>query len=185
MDIPSSPDSAALLLEILNELKAQRQLQQQPLGFTHSPKVRYIYANRQYPDCLWYFWNGGKSVYEPIEYHAITGFIEKLEVEEKEFRGKPDLKINLHIRADRPYIIQSGQDTLFAKGLLYTLSKLPVEAFKKPITIAVEAGETDQVLFCRIYNPITGIAVYAPYPDDTHWETVTRRAIEKVDTRLT
>lgn len=186
MDIPSSPDSAALLLEILNELKAQRQLQQQPLGFTHPPKVRYIYANRQYPDCLWYFWNGGKSVYEPIEYHAITGFIEKLEVEEKEFRWKPDLKINLHIRADRPYIIQSGQDTLFAKGLLYTLSKLPVEAFKKPITIAVEAGETDQVLFCRIYNPITGNAVYAPYPDDAHWETVTKRAIEKVETtRLT
>ena len=185
MDIPSSTDSAALLLEILNELKAQRQLQQQPLGFGHPPKARYIYANRQYPDCLWYFWNGGKSVHEPIEHHAITGFIEKLEVEEKEFRGKPDLKVNLHIRADRSYVIQSGQDTLFAKGLLYTLSKLPVEAFKKPITIAVEAGETEQVLFCKIYNPITGNAVYAPYPDDAHWETVTKRAIEKVETRLT
>ena len=187
MENPSSGDSAALLLEILNELKAQSQSRQaqQLLGFSHPPKARYIYANRQYPDCLWYFWNGAKSVHEPIEHHAITGFIEKLEVEEKEFRGKPDLKINLHIRADRPYIIQSGQDTRFAKGLLHMLSKLPVEAFKKPITIAVEAGETDQVLFCKIYNPVTGIAFYAPYPDDANWEAVTQRAIEKVETRLT
>jgi hypothetical protein len=168
---------ATILLEILNELKAQRPI---ALGFSHPPKARYIYANRQYPDCLWYFWNGAKNSHEPIEYHALTGTIEKLEIEEKEFRGKPDPKVNLHIRADRPYVIQSGIDTLFAKGLLYTLSKLPSEAFKKPITIAVEAGETEQVLFCRIYNPVTGNAVYAPYPDDTNWDVVTKRAIEKV-----
>ncbi len=179
MDTATSSDQ--ILLEILNELKAQRQ----PLGFSHPPKARYIYANRQYPDCLWYFWNGAKNIHEPIEHQALTGVIEKLEIEEKEFRGKPDPKVNLHIRTDRPYVIQSGIDTLFAKGLLYTLSKLPIEAFKKPITIAVEAGDTDQVLFCRIYNPITGVAVYAPYPDDANWETVKNRAIEKVEARLT
>jgi len=175
-----APDSNELLLQILNELKAQRQ----SLGFCHPPKARYIYANRQYPDCLWYFWNGAKNIHEPIEYPALTGLIEKLEIEEKEFRGKPDPKVNLHIRADRAYVIQSGLDTLFAKGLLYTLSKLPIEAFKQPITIAVEAGETDQVLFCRIYNPTTGNAVYAPYPEDTNWDSVIRRAIEKVEARL-
>lgn len=175
-----APDSTELLLQILNELKAQRQ----SLGFCHPPKARYIYANRQYPDCLWYFWNGAKNIHEPIEYPALTGLIEKLEIEEKEFRGKPDPKVNLHIRADRAYVIQSGLDTLFAKGLLHTLSKLPIEAFKQPITIAVEAGETDQVLFCRIYNPTTGNAVYAPYPEDTNWDSVIRRAIEKVEARL-
>ena len=170
-----------LLQAILEELKGQgRSEAATPLGFGNPPRARYIYANRQYPDCLWYFWNGGKSIYEPIEHHALTGFIEKLEIEEKEFRGKADPKVNLHIRADRPYVIQSGIDTLFARGLLYTLAKLPVEAFKKPITIAVEAGDTEQVLFCKIYNPITGTAVYAPYPDDVDWTSVTARAIEKV-----
>jgi hypothetical protein len=170
-----------LLRAILDELKAQGRSEPTiALGFGHPPKARYIYANRQYPDCLWYFWNGGKNVHEPIETNALTGFIEKLEIEEKEFRGKPDPKINLYIRADRPYVIQSGVDTLFAKGLLFTLSKLPIEAFRKPITIAVEAGETEQVLFCRIYNPVTGSAVYAPYPDEVDWAVVTQRAIEKV-----
>ena len=56
-----------LLQAILDELKAQgRSEGSTPLGFGNPPRARYIYANRQYPDCLWYFWNGGKSIYEPI-----------------------------------------------------------------------------------------------------------------------
>jgi hypothetical protein len=63
---------------------------------------------------------------------------------------------------------------------LFTLAKLPIEAFRQPITIAVEPGETEQVLFCRIYNPSTGNSVYAPYPDDVDWAAVTARAIDKI-----
>ena len=85
-----------ILQAILDELRASKQI----LGFGHPPKHRYIYANRQYPNCLWYFWNGAKNEHEPIEYHALKGIVERLEIEEKEFRGKPDLKVNLHIRAD-------------------------------------------------------------------------------------
>ncbi len=166
-----------LLQAILDELRSSRT----PLGFGHPPKPRYIYANRQYNDCLWYFWNGAKNEHEPIAHHALTGIVEKLEIETKEFRGKPDLKVNLHLRAERAYIIQAGFETLFAKGLLYTLSKLPAEAFGKAITIAVEPGETDQVLFCRIYNPVTGNSVYAPYPDEVDWQVVADRAMQKIN----
>jgi hypothetical protein len=174
--LSSSMDSNQLLQAILDELRSSKQ----NLGFSHPPKPRYIYANRQYSDCLWYFWNGAKSEHEPIEHHALTGIIEKLEVEEKEFRGKPDYKVNLHMRADRAYVIQSGYDTLFARGLVFMLSKLPVEAFRQPITIAVEAGDTEQVLFCRIYNPATGQAVFAPYPEQADWNAITQRAITKI-----
>ncbi len=171
-------DSNQLLQAILSELRASKQT----LGFGHPPKARYIYANRQYSDCLWYFWNSAKSEHEAIEHHALTGIIEKLEIEEKEFRGKPDYKVNLHMRADRAYVIQSGYDTLFARGLIFTLSKLPIEAFRQPITIAVEPGDTEQVLFCRIYNPATGQAVFAPYPEQVDWSSVTQRAISKIAT---
>jgi hypothetical protein len=168
-----------ILRQILDELR--RQSTPSVLGFGDIPKTRYIYANRQYPDCLWYFWNGGNSTHEPIAYSAITGVIEKIEIEEKEFRGKPDLKLNFYIKADKPYVIQSGTDTLFAKGLIYTLSKLPVEAFLKPITIGVEVGDTDTVLFSRVYNPATGSLVFAPYPDNTDWNAVMGRAVTKVN----
>ena len=169
--------------EILQRILEQLQkapAAHQDLGFCNPPKTRYIYANRQYPDCLWYFWDGGKSVYEPIGFNAITGFIEKIEIETKEYKGKPDVKINVHIRADRPYVIQSGQDTLFTKGLLYTFSRLPVDAFKQPIMIAVDAGDDEKVLFSRVYNPATGALAFQPYPNDAAWPDVIARAIDKV-----
>lgn len=169
-------------IELLNEILQELRIQYQPsvLGFGNPPKTRYIYANRQYPDCLWYFWDGGKNTHEPIGHHAITGVIEKIEVEDKEFRGKPDPKLNIHMKSDRSYVIQSGLETLFAKGLIYTLSKLPIEAFAKPIMIAVEAGDDDKVLFSRVYNPATGSLVFAPYAESVVWSDVINRAIAKV-----
>lgn len=169
-----------LLRQILEELR-QGNRPSIALGFCHPPKPTYIYANRSNPPHLWYMWDHKDNAPIAIAHHALTGTIEKLEIETKEFRGKPDPKVNLHIRADRPYIIQSGFDTLFAKGLLFTLSKLPPHAFQQAITIAVEPGETEQVLFCRVYNPATGQSIYAPYPDDTDWAKVTAKAIAKVE----
>lgn len=173
----SQNGSDVYLQAILEELRSSKQ----QLGFGHPPKARYIYANRQYPECLWYFWDGAKKEHEPIAFHALTGIVERLEIEEKEFRGKADNKVNLHVRAERNYVIQSGLETLFAKGLLYTLSKLPTAAFSQPITISVEAGDTEQVLFCRIYNPASGQAVFAPYPEQVNWQDVIARAIVKID----
>ncbi|PSB25571.1 hypothetical protein [Chlorogloea sp. CCALA 695] len=80
------------------------------------------------------------------------------------------------------YVIQSGLGTLFAKGLIYTLAMLPVVRFNKPMTIAVEPGDTEQVLFSRVYNPVTGIAAYAPYNEPVNWQHTIVRAISKIDT---
>ena len=166
---------------LLEEIKASRSAPPAvPLGFGSAPKPRYIYANRQYPDCLWYFLNGPKNEHEPIEHTALTGYVEKLELDEKEFRGKPKIKVNLTLRADRLYVIQAGFETLFARGLLYSLSKMPQEAFRKPIMISVEAGESDQVLFCKIYNPVNGKPFFVPYPEDTDWQATAQRAIAKI-----
>ena len=171
-----------LLHAILEELKAARLAPPAvALGFSSPPKPRFIYANRQYSNCLWYFWNSARNEHEPIEATAITGYLEKLEIEEKEFRGRSEPKVNLTLRADRMYIIQAGMETIFAKGLLHTLAKLPAEAFRQPIMIAVEPGDTEQVLFCRIYNPSNGKSMFAPYPEDTDWRATAQRAIHKIE----
>ena len=165
------------LKEILEELRSSKQ----QIGFGHPPKPRYIYTNRQYPDCLWYFWDGENKKHEPIQFQALTGIIEKLDTEEKDYKGKRNLKINLHIRAERNYVIESGSETMFSKGLLYAISKLPITAFKQPITIAVEPGDTEKVSFCRIYNPVTGQSVYAPYTEPVDWQNVIARATSKIN----
>lgn len=173
----NSPELNQLLQALLDELRASKQ----QLGFGHPPKPRYIYANRKYSDCLWYFWNGAKNEHEPIKFHALTGIVARLEVEQKEYKGQLECKVNLHVCADRKYVIQAGCETLFAKGLLYALSGLPSAAFTQPLIIAVEPGDTEQVLFCRIYNPVTGQSVYAPYPENTNWQEVTQQASAKID----
>lgn len=157
-------NTETLLQAILDELRSQRQ----HLGFGWPPGPRRIYANRQYPDCLWYFWNGGENRHEPIEQTALTGYVEKLEIEEKEFRGKPDYKLSVLVRADRPYLIQSGLDTLFSRGLLSSLRR--VETFDRPLTICVEPGDTEQVLFCRVYQGETWID--GRYEEEENWREI-------------
>lgn len=139
-----------LLQEILDTLRSQNNTIK--LGFCEPPKTRYIYANRQYPDCLWYFWDGAKNTHEPIARQAITGYITNIAIEVKEFRGKDDPKLNISIKADRPYCLQVGIDTEVGKSLIYTLAHIPGDDFALPLTIAVEAGETEQVLFARVYK---------------------------------
>jgi hypothetical protein len=168
----------ALLAQILAQLKESKPSVK--LGFGPSPKARYIYANRQYPDCLWYFWDGGTKEYEAISDNAITGTVTKVEIETKEYKGKPAVKLNITLQADRAYVIQAGFDTLFGKGLLYMLSELPIASLRGPIMIGVEAGETEQVLFCRIYNPVTGKAFFRPAPDDADYAAVAAKVIAKL-----
>ena len=170
-----------ILQAILDEIKAMRNAPPTvPVGFSSPPKPRFVYANRQH-NCLWYFWNSVKNEHEPIEATALTGWVEKMEIEEKDFRGRTETKVNLTVRAERQYIIQAGFETIFARGLMHTLAKLPAEAFRQPIMIAVEPGEAEQVLFCKIYNPANGKSVFAPYADDTDWKSVAQRAISKIE----
>lgn len=173
----NSSTTTKLLQAILDELRSQKQ----QLGFGHPPKSCYIYANRKYSKTLWYFWNSALNEPEPIEFHALTGTIESLEIESKEFRGKTEQKVNLHILAERKYIIQAGSETQFAKGLLYALLHLPPKALTQPLTIAVEAGDTELVLFCRVYDPATGQSIYAPYPENTNWEKIAKQVIAKIE----
>ena len=77
--LDSNELSNTYLKEILQELQASKR----QLGFGHSPRPRYIYVNRQYPECVWYFWDGENKRHEPILFNALTGIIEKLETEEK------------------------------------------------------------------------------------------------------
>jgi hypothetical protein len=165
--------------DLLRQILAELQKQGGPaLGFGFAPRPRYIYANRQNSDCLWYFWNGGDNVHIPIEYHALTGFITKIEVEEKEFKKKKDFKLNIHVKAERAYIIQSGLETLFSKGVIYALKE--VADFSQVLSIAVEPGNTEQVLFGRVY--VGDQNIYAPYDDDANipWQSL----VESIQSRI-
>lgn len=182
MDTTSSLDHLLvhqnqLLTEILEELRRDRQT----LGFSSSPRPVYVYCNRT-RDCLWYTLSEDASrTLQPIHEDALTGIVTKIEKRLVTRRGQEIEKLHVHIKADRKYILESGVESNFSRALLHPLSLIPVEKLKNPITIAVESGESEEVLFCRIYNPATGEAAFAPWDASTDWAQVLERAIAKVE----
>lgn len=162
----------ALLQQLIDLLQ-----QKQPLGFSEAPRPRYIYCNRSQQG-LWYWLNDAREVM-PISQTALTCLIDKLEFKQVERRGKDTWKIHLHARADRRYILEAGYDSNFSKSLLSALSVMTPQQLQQPITIEVQAADSDEVLFCRVYA--NGELVFAPWDDSTSWKVVAKRAIANVD----
>ncbi|ODG99511.1 hypothetical protein A4S05_04460 [Nostoc sp. KVJ20] len=123
------------------------------LGFGAVPKPQYVFVSKE-PDHCWYILAEDERRI-PIYEKALTGVITGIEVNKKvENTFGPDEKINLFILADKPYIIQSGNDTYFSKSLLLSLDALTSEQLRHPLTIAVSPGDK-KVVFCNIYDPVT------------------------------
>lgn len=162
----------ALLQQLVDLLQ-----QKQPLGFSEAPRPRYIYCNRS-QNCLWYWLNEAREAV-PIAQTALTCMVEKLEFKQVERRGKDTWKVHLHVRADRRYILEAGYDSNFSKSLLSALSVMTPPQLQQPITIEVQAAESEEVLFCRVYG--NGELVFAPWDDSTTWKVVAKRAIANVE----
>lgn len=160
-------------------LKQEKQEKQQnvELGFGEPPRARYIYCNRS-NNCLWYWMNDSREVV-PIPNKALTGHVEKLEFKKVERRGKDTWKTHLHVRADRRYILEAGYDSNFSKSLLSALSEMTPQKLKQPITIEVQAAESEEVLFCRVYAGSE--LIFAPWDESTTWKGVAKRAISNVE----
>jgi len=151
-----------LLTAILDELRQQRS----PLGFGYSPKPKYIYAAIQ-DDCLWYHWNHAERKHEPILFDALTCKVLAVKIgDKKEYKGRKSPKLLVYVMGDRPYVIESGLETVFSKALIAVLANSSTAVLRSPITIAVRAGESEKVLFCSVYSS-TGEKLF--FPVDEGW----------------
>jgi hypothetical protein len=170
------PQAEELLAQILQVLQQQNEPK---LGFTAPPVPQCIYVNRQYEDCLWFFWNHAEQTHEPIRSRALRCVVERVEVLEKEYKGKRNQKLRVRVRADHPYILESGLETVFAKGLLHKIASLEPEQLQRPLTLAVQEGEEATVVFAQLFDT-SGKLVVAPYSEQTNWGQVIDEAIAKL-----
>lgn len=147
--------------QALLELLGERPLK---LGFGDAPTPTIVYVGRK-EDCVWYTWDFEKDTHVPIKSTALTGTITKVEtVEGNEYKGKTPTKLRVHINADVPYILQVGAETHFAQSLTQTLAKVPADALKNPIMIAVEAStKEEKVIFAKVFNPVSGKQAFVTF----------------------
>lgn len=174
-------DTTAQLLAALtrqNELLTQilHSLDRPQLGLSDTaPGSLKIYANRTNGG-LWYVLRDGQPVI--LEAAALTGYLKELKFEETTRRGKQVYKLLTHIEGDRPYVIESGHDSHFSKGLLSAVARLNKGELRQPLTIEPRAADEETVLFCSCY--LGNNYIYAPYSEDTNWREVSKQAIANV-----
>jgi hypothetical protein len=98
----------------------------------------------------WYTLSEGENC------QAFTGRLEKLELKDVEVKAGKKVetksKLDIHIKAGfDKYIIRTGLDTTFYKGLLLKLNNLTEEQLAETITItATPSVDSDKVVFAGI-----------------------------------
>lgn len=157
-----------------------QEVMQVKLGFGTVPRPQHIFVAKEDDSC-WYTLVDDKKIL--IYERALTGRIIGIEVNKKvETSYGEALKTDLHILADKPYIVRSGSDSYFSKGLLLSLDALTVEELSQPLTIAVSPGEKT-IVFCSIYNPVTYSCVEMSWDGhrELDWDAISQRVSLKVN----
>ncbi|WP_375510723.1 hypothetical protein [uncultured Nostoc sp.] len=175
--------------ELLAALMRQEELLKQLVAAINKPKLGLhneagsckIYCNR-HNGSLWYTLNNSEA--SAITQTALTGYLKELKFEKCERRGKEVYKLLITIQADRPYILESGHETHFAKSVLAAMpaatrsgnATLTPQQLYSPITLQPTPGTTDEsVLFCRVW--VGSELVMASYNEETNWREVSKQAI--------
>ncbi len=91
----------------------------------------------------------------PIEERDLTGYLVNIwrfdRVDATTQEKVP--RLNVQVRADKDYIVQTGFTTNFSKTFLAGLLELEPSALKEPVTLVVETNEGSKhrpTLFCRV-----------------------------------
>lgn len=132
------------------------------LGLGPSPeKVTYLFIGEAEGDegaTAWYELDFETSRKIPVKEDSLTGYIYNMVIVPKTFKNQVNYKLDVHINADRRYVIRTGAGTTFSRGLLLSLKKLVAdkgpEVFQSPITISVSQGDEKSV-FCGVYDPVS------------------------------
>lgn len=169
--------------QLLASLARQESLLKQLISSLNKPKLGLhndagtckIYCNRQH-NSLWYKLSDGNPT--PITASALTGYIKQLRFEKVERRGREVHKLLTTIAGDKSYILESGHDSHFSKGLLSAIAILTPNQLHQPITISPKIGDDESVLFCRLY--VNNEYVKVQYNDSTDWRATARKAIDNV-----
>jgi len=133
----------------------------QPLGFGKRQEPSYVFVKWD-GVTVWYQRDKHEGVNRPIEERDLTGYLLNVwrfdRVDATTQEKVP--RLNVQVRADKDYIVQTGFYTNFSKTFLAGLLELEPEALKEPVTLVVETNEGSRqsaqrsgyrpTLFCRV-----------------------------------
>jgi hypothetical protein len=150
---------------------------QMKLGF-HSPLTKlYIFVKNE-GNCLWYWLDDGRKIY--IQESALTGIIRSLEVKEASTSHGDRMKLDIELVADRRYILRSGIDSAFSRGMLMLIAALSDEQLKQPVTIEVKPGDETGNVLVSGRDPKTFESILTGKWEGVNWDLLLNRAIARL-----
>ncbi len=161
------PEVRAEVARLRLELSQVRQL-----GFTCDRT--YVFIDSKYGG-VWYTLDRNDKP-QPIEAFSLNGYIRKIEFKVSGVGPKASSKLLCFVDADRRYILRTGHNTHFAKGLLIALSVMPPERLARPVRINPQV--TKNTILCNLHQDDE--LIRARYSEDTDWRSVSIQAMENL-----
>jgi hypothetical protein len=147
------------------------------LGF-HAPLTRLYVFIKNEGNALWYYLDDGQKRY--IQETALTGTLKRFEVKEAETSFGNELKADFEIVADRRYVLRSGVDTAFTKGILMTIAALSLHQLKRPITLELKAGEEKNNVLVSARDPETFEPIRTGSWENADWNALMNQALARL-----
>jgi hypothetical protein len=130
----------------------------QPLGFGKKVGPTYVFVRHHdvgSETYLWYSRDKQEGQNVPIRERDLTGYLVSVWRFDRgdDATGEAVPKLNVQIRADKDYVVQTGFSTNFAKTLLTGLLQLEPGALEEPLMLVAEdnAGSRARpTVFCRV-----------------------------------
>lgn len=173
-----TPEQVEQMLAILSLISQQinQQTSNNNLGLRSDFGTLKIYCNRT-NGCNWYTLDSENNPI-PIQEKGLRGYLVDIKFEEVERRQKKCWKLLTTINADRVYLLESGYETHFTKGLLAAIAVLAPTQLSEPIVVSPVPGSDETVLFCRVYQNNQPVKI--EYSDNTDWRAIAKTAIANV-----
>jgi hypothetical protein len=147
------------------------------LGF-HEPLSRlYVFVKNE-ANHLWYWLDDGKKIYIP--HTALTGTLKSLEVKEASTSHGDRMKADFEIIADRRYVLRSGVDSAFSRGMLMIINVLSDEQLAKPITLELKPGDEKGNVLVSARDPETFEPILTGSWENVNWNLLLNRAIARL-----
>ncbi|MBD2491961.1 hypothetical protein [Aulosira sp. FACHB-615] len=153
------------------------------LGLGNPPLPIYLYVKKVELNGQvygWYNFDVALDKQTPIPQRALTGYISEIQLTDKEFKGKDNLKLDIFILADELYVVRSGIETNFTKSFLLAASI--VEDFSRPLTIVANPGE-ENVVFCGLYDALTKTKIRRDWDANADWAGLLQQIQSRLFTR--
>lgn len=150
----------------------------QPLGFVKKAQPTYIFVRHHSvggETYLWYSRDKREGQNVSIRERDLTGYLVGLWRFDRgdDTTGEAVPKLNIQIRADKDYVVQTGFTTNFARTFLAGLLGLEPGALKEPLTLIVEdnaGSKARATVFCRVES--RGVRMTPTLGRETQVETL-------------